>query len=156
MESQDNKNITAREYQKAEKTALRLLARAEQCIAGLSRKLEKRGFDEASINAVISKLAEINLLNDSRFARIWLRSRLRFTRSPRQLLSSLCARGIGHDDAQDAIKEVLDMDTELVLLARFAEKCKKKKKPVETKSLKYLFKNEGFSLQAIQFFLETD
>ena len=138
----------------AEKTALRLIARAEQCTAGLSRKLEKRGFDTASISAVISKLTETNLLNDSRFARMWLHSRLHFTRSPRRLFSSLRARGIGHDDAEAAIKEVLDNETEFNLLVRFVKK--NKKKAADKISMKYLLKSEGFSIQVIQKFLETD
>ncbi|MCL2181821.1 MAG: recombination regulator RecX, partial [Treponema sp.] len=91
---------------KAKSTALRLIARAEQCSAGLTRKLEKRGFDSTCVSGVISGLCESNLIDDNRFARFWLQSRLHFTRSPRQLLSSLCARGIDRDDAQDALKSV--------------------------------------------------
>ena len=90
---QENENNTTTEYIQAEKTALRLIARAEQCSAGLARKLEKRKHDPAVIREVISKLSELKLLDDSRFARLWLQSRLRFARSPRRLHASLCARG---------------------------------------------------------------
>jgi len=41
---------------RAEKIALRLIARAEQCTSGLVRKLERRGFDSACISEVVSKL----------------------------------------------------------------------------------------------------
>jgi len=139
-------------YLRAEKTALRLIARAEQCTGGLSRKLERRGFDSACISEVISKLTELNLLDDSRFARLWLESRLRLPRSPRRLLSSLCARGIAHEEAQTAIKNTLDEETELALLARFAKKYSRKAKG-EPRALKYLLKNEGFSSAAIKRFL---
>ena len=51
-------------YQRAEKAALRLIARAEQCSGGLARKLEKRGCTAASVSAVILQLCELDLLND--------------------------------------------------------------------------------------------
>ena len=145
-----------------EKAALRLIARAEQCSCGLSRKLEKRGFDAASISEVISKLTEMNLLDDGRFARMHLRSRLRLTRSPRRLSSSLRARGIGRDEAQAALKEVLDQDAELALLARFVKKYPEKAAGRSrnygadaARSMKYFLKSEGFSPAAIEQFLET-
>ena len=139
-------------YLRAEKTALRLIARAEQCTGGLTRKLEKRGFDSVCVSEVISKLTELKLLDDNRFSRLWLESRLRLPRSPRRLLSSLCARGIDHEEAQTALKNVLDEETELALLARFAKKYSRKAKG-DPRSLKYLLKNEGFSSAAIKRFL---
>jgi regulatory protein len=139
-------------YLRAEKTALRLIARAEQCTARLTRKLEKRGFDSACIGEVISKLTELKLLDDNRFARLWLESRLRLPRSPRRLLSSLCVRGIDHEEAQTALKNVLDEETEFTLIARFAKKYSRKAKG-DPRSLKYLLKNEGFSSMAIKRFL---
>jgi len=144
------------EYIQVEKAALRLIARAEQCSAGLTRKLKKRKFDEAIINDVICKLTEINLLNDSRYARLWLQSRLRLTRSPRLLLSSLCSKGIDRDDAEAALKEVLEEDIEIIMLTKFVKKYSKKaggKNNSDPRSLKYMLKNEGFSLSAIQRFM---
>jgi SOS response regulatory protein OraA/RecX len=150
LEESENNEVTP--YLRVEKVALRLIARAEQCTGGLTRKLEKRGFDSACIDEVISKLTELKLLDDNRFSRLWLESRLRLPRSPRRLLISLCARGIDHDDAQTALKNVLDEDTELALLARFAKKYSRKAKG-EPRLLKHLLKNEGFSRGAINRFL---
>ena len=145
-------NASFLDYIQAEKAALRLIARAEQCSAGLTRKLEKRGYDSASINKVISNLCEINLLDDKRFARLWLLSHMHLTRSPRRLLSSLCSRGIDLDDAKNTLKEVLDKETELALLERFAKKYTKK---TDNKSeIKFLLKNEGFSTKIIEEFLQ--
>ena len=145
------------EYIHAEKTALRLIARAEQCSAGLARKLEKRGCDEACTRKVISRLTELNLLDDCRFARLWLQSRLHFTRTPKRLLSSLCARGIGRYDAQAALKDILDKEAELALIMRYVKKYARKAAHENgLRSLKFLLKNEGFSTQAIQSFLETE
>jgi len=148
---------TSEDYPRAEKAALRLIARAEQCSAGLTRKLEKRKFDAACVNAVISRLLELKLLDDSRFARLWLESHIRHARSPRRLLSALCGRGIDHDDAEAALKNVLDEDTETAMLSRFVKKHAKKSGgggEDVTRSLKYLLRSEGFSSSAIQKFLE--
>ena len=141
------------DYLNVERVALRLIARAEQCTNGLTRKLEKRGFDTVCIKEVISDLSDKKLLDDSRFARLWLHSRLRFAKSPRRLLLSLCARGIDRDDAEAALNEVLgEDDTEIVMLTKFVKKYSKKASG-DPRSLKYMLKNEGFSLTAIQQFM---
>jgi len=147
------------EFQRAEKTALRLIARAEQCSGSLARKLEKRGHSASCAGAVISRLCETKLLDDSRFAQLWLESRMRLTRTPRRLLSSLCARGIDRDDAEAAIKFVFDDDAEYTLLERFVIKHSKKKRgkkkgEEDSRSLKYLLRNEGFSSKSIHRYLE--
>ena len=144
---------------RAEKTALRLIARAEQCSAGLSRKLERRGFNNATINEVISKLTEKDLLNDSRFAKFWLQSKIRFARSPRRLLVSLNAKGIYQDVAQSALTAVLNEENaEITLIQRYVKKYTRKTAKSENpeRFLKYMLKGEGFSASAIEQFLEQD
>ena len=142
----------------AEKTALRLIARAEQNSNGLRRKLEKRGYESACITEVINRLIENNLINDFRFACLWLESRLRLTRSPRQLLFSLRSRGIEQDDAQNALKKVLDDEIEFSLLERFVIKAARKKNSQidDKRLLKSLLKNEGFSFEVIRRFLNEE
>ena len=154
MEESENNTITP--YLRAEKTALRLIARAEQCTNGLSRKLERRGHDPAAICEVISNLCEKNLLDDNRYARLWLQSRIRLTRTPRRLLSSLCARGIDRNDAEAALKTVLSEEgAETALIERFARKYARKidKNKDNARSLKFLLKSEGFSITVIRQFL---
>ena len=136
---------------------MRLIARAEQCSNGLAHKLEKRGHDAALISQVISRLIEKNLINDRRFAQFWFQSRLRLARSPRRLFASICRRGIDKDNAETALKAVLDEDTEFTMLMRFAKRYVKKAGSQEennTRQLKHLLKSEGFSATAIEKFLE--
>jgi regulatory protein len=148
---------TTTAYLRAKNTALRLIARAEQCTHGLARKLEKRGYDALCINTVISELSDKNLLNDSRFAQLWLESRLRLTRTPQRLLAALCARGVDRKDAEAALKTVFDEEAELSLLKRFVHKKMRKGKREETaRSLKYLLNSEGFSPQVIRRFFEGE
>ena len=144
---------------RAEKAALRLIARAEQCTQGLARKLERRSHDKTCVDMVISRLTDIKLLDDSRYAQLWLESRLRLARSPRRLLSALCGRGIDRDDAETALKTALDDETEFSMLTRFVNKRLRKKNgegETVTRSLKYMLKSEGFSLSAIERFFDND
>jgi regulatory protein len=142
----------------AERDALRLITRAEQCSAGLIRKLKKRGHEAAYIDAVVSRLMEQNLVNDLRFAQLWLVSRLRQPRSPRRLLVGLYGRGIDRDDAETALKNALDDETELALLKRYVKKHSKKivRGRDGTLSLKFLLKSEGFSPQTIERFFDDE
>jgi regulatory protein len=147
---------------RAEKAALQLIARAEQTVYGLSGKLAKRGHDSACIRAVITRLTESGLLDNNRYARLWLESRIsRQGTSPRRLLSALCAKGIDLDDATAILKETLDDETELRLLERYVRKQSRKNPAAEEdtpsarRELKYQLKNEGFSSIAIETFLES-
>ena len=151
---------------RAEKAALQLIARAEQTVFGLSRKLKKRGHDSACIGAVISQLCALDLLDDRRYARLWLESRLnRQASSPRRLLAALHARGIDRHDAEAAIKETIDSEAEQRLLARFAERLQRRQsfrkrtsgdydESSARRSLRYTLKGEGFSTAAIQIFFD--
>jgi len=160
-ENESDNNTTS--YLQAKNTALRLIARAEQCVHGLAFKLERRGYDAHCVNAVISELCEQNLLNDKRFAQLWLESRMRLTRTPQRLLASLCGRGIDRKDAEAAFRSVFDEETELALIKRFVKKNRKKARKGKTedlasassaRSLKYLLNSEGFSPQAIRRYFE--
>jgi regulatory protein len=147
---------------RAEKAALRLVARAEQTVFGLSRKLEKAGHQTASIRAVAAQLADLGILDDRRFAGYWLRSRLA-TRvdTPRRLLAGLCGRGIDRDDAEQALRETLNLETEAALLKRYVEKHRlfsigdeERVDAHQLASLRFLLKREGFSYEAIKYFQE--
>jgi regulatory protein len=148
---------------RAEKTALHLIARAEQNVSGLSRKLERRGHDSACIQTVIARLREAGLLDDRRYARLWLGSRIdRQASSPRRLFAALCSRGIDHDDAEAALRETFDDDAEQRLLERYAQKLQRRRSDGEDedsaaarRSLRYALKSEGFSSAAIQCFFDN-
>ena len=144
---------------RAEKSALLLIARAEQCTLGLSSKLKRKKHESSCINAVIERLTGLNLINDERYASLWIDSRLRLSRSPRRLLTSLCGRGIDRDDAQSALNAALTEEAEYSMLLRYVKKYPLKarqKGDDEAKSLKYVLKSEGFSMQAISRFFNEE
>ena len=141
---------------RAEKAALRLIARAEQNTFALSHKLEKRGHESACVRAVVSQLCESGLLDDRRYAGLWLESRIsRRASSPRRLFAALCSRGIDRDDAEAVLKETINDETELRLIERYVQKQHRLQKikaedSVSLRTLKYQLRSEGFSSTAIQ------
>jgi regulatory protein len=136
---------------RAERAALRLVARAEQTVRGLSLKLERRGFDAACVQAVIRRLGDLGAVDDRRFACLWVQARLaRRTESPRRLLAGLRGRGIGRDGAETAVRSALDFQNESALLRGFIEKFHLAPGPEGGSSLKHRLKSEGFSSVAIQ------
>ena len=148
-------------YLNAEKTALRLIARAEQSCQGLALKLEKRGHETACIQQVLLSLQELGLVDDRRFVRLWLESRIsRRINSPRQLLAGLCSRGIDRELAESSIRTILNPETEFKLLQQYHQKLQRKssfrknlKKLTDiNRYLKQLFINQGFSSVVIEMF----
>jgi len=109
---------------KAERIALRLIARAEQNSSGLVAKLEKRGVDPSIAHQVISGLLEKKLLDDERFAEGWIRAHLRGKKplSPLWFLVSLEKRGLKREISLSVIDKILDEETEYSLLLEYIEK----------------------------------
>lgn len=142
---------------RAERTALRLIARAEQTVPGLTVKLKRRGFEGSCILAALRRLEELDIVNDRRFAALWIQSRLaRRAESPRRLLTALRSRGIGQEDAEAALKCFLNFQNESVLLRGYIKKHRlfPLAEQAGARSLKYRLKYEGFSSAVIQDYWE--
>ncbi|MDR1429630.1 MAG: recombination regulator RecX [Spirochaetaceae bacterium] len=108
---------------RAEKAALNLIARAEQCAFGLAAKLEKRGHDQVCIREVMARLEGLGIVDDRRFAERWLGQRLsRSADTPLGLKAKLCRRGIAPRTAGEALKSCLSPETEAKLLERYLRK----------------------------------
>lgn len=133
---------------KAEQEAVRLIARAEQSTYGLSTKLEQRHHSTACVRAVVKHLAGRGLVDDSRYARLWIRARLaQKIESPRHVLLALCNRRIDQGIARTALKSELDFDKELALLKKIIQKnCF----TPDRNTLKY----EGFSSDVLNSYFE--
>jgi regulatory protein len=138
---------------KAEKIALRLIARAEQSVSGLTVKLEKRGVDSSTARKVISSLLEKKLLDDTRYAELWIRAKLgKKASSPLSFLVSLEKRGIDRESSLNAIRKVLDEETEYSLLLRFIDNMDLTIK--ESGFLRTRLRQERFSPETIERFFD--
>jgi regulatory protein len=138
---------------RAEKIALRLVGRAEQTGMGLRRKLEKAGYSPSCARAVLARLEELGIIDDSRYARLWLQARLAGkAEGPRRLLAALRHRGIPRQDAEEALRAVLSPEAERALLEKFLKK--KRLSGAEPKTGGIL-RGEGFSPSLIREYREN-
>ncbi|MDR3130176.1 MAG: RecX family transcriptional regulator [Treponema sp.] len=145
---------------RTEQAALRLTARAEQYNFGLIRKLESRGHSASCVLAVVGVLSFEDIINDSRYASLWIQSHLARQSgvSPRALAESLRRRGLSRSAVQGALSSVLDEETEAALLRSYLEKNRRRPvsrfRAAEEGSLRQLLRYEGFSPDLIDRFRE--
>jgi regulatory protein len=138
---------------RAEKAALRLVSRAEQTGMGLRRKLERAGYTSPCAGAVLSRLEELGIVDDSRYARLWLQARLAGkAEGPRRLLAALRRRGISRQDAEGALRAVLNPDAERALLEKF---LKKNRLSGAEPKIGGILRGEGFSPSLIREYWEN-
>lgn len=114
--------VPARE-EAAHEAALGFLSHRARSAAEVRRRLQRRGFDEAVIDAEIERLRRVGLLDDEAFARAWVAERERLAPRGRRLLrAELRQRGIGAEPAEAATAELDDRETALALARQRAEK----------------------------------
>lgn len=112
-----------KEYRKAWESALRLLNYRERSIKELEERLLEKDYSPPTINAVIKRLKELDLLNDKKFARLWARSRIRFKPRSAWLISrELREKGIEEEVIQEVVEEELTPEQELEAAMSLAEK----------------------------------
>lgn len=107
----------ASEATEAEKRALALLTRAEQCRSLLEVKLEKRGLKARAARLALDRLEAEGLLSDRRYAEAWLRGR-NLSEGPTKLLLGLRARGIDSKLAAEALATVLNPEERRLALGK--------------------------------------
>ncbi len=119
MEEETDLRFAGERY-RAERAALRLIALREHSRAELSVKLRKRGFGEREIAPVLARLIDERLLDDARFAELWVESRLaRKCEGPAVLLARLRAHGVSREIAREAVNRAVGGDREASLVERF-------------------------------------
>ncbi len=93
-------------YQQSYATALRLLARREHSELELRHKLATRKFSDAVIDAVLAGLLDEGLLNNRRFAEIYVRGRFERGYGPAKIQAELRERGIEGDLMEQTLAEL--------------------------------------------------
>ncbi|MDR2481272.1 MAG: RecX family transcriptional regulator [Spirochaetaceae bacterium] len=138
----------------AEKTALRLIARAEQSKMNLLKKLRVRGFSSSIVKKAVQQLCETGMVDDARYAFLWTAARInRKIESPRSLIMLLRNRGIPPQTAAHAVRKALESAGEIEFLRKYLVKEKNVSHNLLSKQ-KLLA--EGFSTIAIETVIEED
>lgn len=146
------KNIDA--YGKTEHIALRLIARAEQYSEGLRFKLLTRGCNESTIPLVFDFLKSEGLLDDKRYAEIWLRQRLRKGNEGKLLLKSrMLNKGLSTEIVMYVLDTVFAEEIEKTALLNYLTKNAMNLESLNAIDRNMLFK-QGFSSQILRKVIE--
>lgn len=98
--------------EKAFQRALHLISYRQRSVHEIQKKLEALGYSEQTIDRVISRLSQNEILDDERFARDWIENRNTFRpRSQRMLAVELRQKGI----SEDTIVKTIENNDDTVL-----------------------------------------
>lgn len=131
---------------------LELLSRREHTYLQLKNKLILKGFDKEIISEVLDDLKAEGSLDEVRFCRVWLRSRLKKHPEWRPLLlAGLMKAGVKRSMAEEIVTEVLMGEDQGSLIELAAEKINRGNRLKDEKLIKKLI-SRGFSYkQVIQY-----
>lgn len=131
--------------------AMDLLARREHSVKELLRKLSERYEETELIADVVRQLSEDNLVSDSRFAEMYIRSRIGRQFGPVKIKNDLRERGVSEDKIRFALNEA--NQNWLQLIQELSDKKYGKTLPSEAKETAKrmrFFQSRGFDTECIR------
>ncbi|MCK5155717.1 MAG: regulatory protein RecX [Spirochaetales bacterium] len=129
--------------------AVELLAIREHCTAELRIKLFRKKFSPKAIEQVLTSLTDRGLLNDHRFAELWIHSRLRKNPEGRTMLAAgLARKGVDRTIIRDALDNILDEETLLKALEDAAVKILRRRNMDRDKMMRALIRR-GFDYGSV-------
>lgn len=131
-------------------TALRIINCEPQFFGVLKNKLLKKGFTLEQITSVLEQLKELELLDDSRLARIYAGDLMRIKLYGSMIVrAKLYEKGVERNVAEEAVMRALEDNGGEVELCR---KCLEKKidSQLDTKTKIRRLASKGFSMSAIR------
>ena len=131
--------------------AMDLLARREHSVKELLRKLCERYEETELIADVVRQLSEDNLVSDSRFAEMYIRSRIGRQFGPVKIKNDLRERGVSEDKIRFALNEA--NQNWLQLIQELSDKKYGKTLPSEAKETAKrmrFFQSRGFDTDCIR------
>jgi regulatory protein len=94
--------------------SLHFLSYRPRSEAEVKKRMNKRGFDEGTINSAINHLKKLDLVNDAEFARYWRDNRAAFNPKARFILKNeLRLKGVEEQIAVEAVQDVDEMEAAL-------------------------------------------
>jgi regulatory protein len=140
----------------AELAALRLISLREHSRFLLSIKLRRRECSQSSIAVVLDRLQNIGLVNDERFALMWVESRVASKRECRaKLFGGLLSRGVSRDIADRVLGLAVDEHSEIERAKKLIEKLKRGASKSDEAIVKKL-RASGYSEKTIRLALRRE
>ena len=107
------------DYERAKEAAISFITYRPRSVQEVRRKLHDKAYDELTIERVVTRLQELQLLDDEAFARYWLDQRETFRpRSGMALQQELTQKGV----SREIVEEVLGALDEEDAAVRAAER----------------------------------
>jgi regulatory protein len=128
--------------------ACRYLAVSERCAAQVMDYLRRKGFEDGERERTVELLKERRLLDDARFARLYVESRCR--RSPRSralLIKELRVKGVDAETARQAVSDFLREVPEEELARRVVERLVSRS-PADRERAARRLRSRGFGTSA--------
>lgn len=114
--------IRAEEVRRARESALTLLDYRSRTEKELERRLLQKGYPEDVVATVLAQLANIDLINDERFASDWVASRVNYRPEGKSRMQwELRQKGVSPDVIDEALEQV-DEDKEYDMALELARK----------------------------------
>ena len=120
--SETSKTEVGDPEEQARQICLRLLTLAPRTQAQLAAALHRRGIPDETAEAVLSRFADVGLIDDAAFARAWVESR-HYSRglSRRSLSAELRRQGVQTEEIREAV-DSLDPEQEVATARRLVER----------------------------------
>ncbi len=136
-----------------------LCARAERCEHELREKMRTWRIDSRDIDAIINSLTTRRFLDDSRFARAFVRDKYRFARwGRRRIAMALRQKRIDSDVIDEALEEINQDEYTAVLRSLLKAKAAHMDRPLSYDDRVKLFRfavARGFETQLISSMLKS-
>ncbi len=143
------------EFRRAWESALRLLTYRERSRKEVREKLAGKKYSPETVSAVIAKLERLDLLDDEKFSRLWVNSRINFKPRAAWLISrELKQKGIDKETARRVLGELLPPERERDAARQLAANRVRRYRgqPLETvkRKLFAFLARRGFSSETIR------
>ena len=108
---------------KAKNYALNLLSFRNRSEKEIKERLKQKKFDNKTAEEVVDKLKSVDLIDDDKFARLWIKNRLTGKPRGKNLIKrELYQKGIKKEIIENAISEIYSETTEEELALKLAQK----------------------------------
>lgn len=144
--------VDEEEKQKAREDAYRLISYRDRSVSELKKRLLQKGYDLEVIDAIIPRIKELNYLDDKRFAKKWVKHKVKHSPKGKYLLiKELKDKGVAEKIINEALSSEYPYDLEFKTAVKLAKKWKNKShnKDKDLVKLKVYLKNKGFRYEII-------
>lgn len=136
--------------QKAKDDAFNLLSYRERSETEIKSRLSKKGYDADIIEEVVSRLKELDYLNDERFAKKWINYRI--NNNPRGInliRQELRKKGINNDIIERVLPKLLPLELQMEIGLKLAHKWLAVHSDNSKLKLMQYLQNKGFGVDEI-------